>query len=107
MNRVGLYFWKSLGYILLQDIVSELLSDFLTELSLNFLTSIHQPILYDIYSGGNSYCNKALFMKQKCQIQIGVGQYKNAATPLRTGGINITHQHLSQGAQKLLVKVEM
>jgi len=23
-------------------------------------------------------------MKQKCQIQMGAGQYKNAATPLRT-----------------------
>ena len=45
------------------------------------------------YSGGNSCCNKALFMKQKCQIQMGVGQYKNAATPLRTRGINTTHQH--------------
>ena len=46
-----------------------------------------------LYSGGNSYCNKALFMKQKCQIQMGVGLYKNAATPLRTRGINTTHQH--------------
>ena len=32
-------------------------------------------------------------MKQKCQIQMGVGQYQNAATPLRTKGINTTHQH--------------
>ena len=45
------------------------------------------------YSGGNSCCYKALFMKQKCQIQMGVGQYKNAATPLRTRGINTTYQH--------------
>ena len=44
------------------------------------------------YSGGNSCCKKALFIKQKCQIQIDVGQYENAATPLRTRGINTTHQ---------------
>ena len=45
------------------------------------------------YSGGNSCSNMALFMKQKCQIQMGVVQYKNAATPLRTKGINTTHKH--------------
>ena len=45
------------------------------------------------YSGGNSCCNKALFMKQKCQIHMGVGEFKNAAIPLRTRGINSTHQH--------------
>ena len=32
-------------------------------------------------------------MKQKCQIQMGIAQYKNAATPLRTRDINNTHQH--------------
>ena len=32
-------------------------------------------------------------MKQKCQLQIGVTQYKNAATPLSTSGINTTSQH--------------
>ena len=32
-------------------------------------------------------------MKQKCQIQMGVGQYKNAATLFRTRGIDTTHQH--------------
>ena len=35
------------------------------------------------------YC----FIKQKCQIQMGIAQYKNAATPLRIRGINTTHQH--------------
>ena len=45
------------------------------------------------YSGANSCCNKALFMKQKCQNQMGVGRYKNAATSLRTKGINTTYQH--------------
>ena len=45
------------------------------------------------YSGSNSCCNKALFMKQMRHIQMCVGQYKNAATPLRTRGINTTHQY--------------
>ena len=47
---------------------------------------------------------------------MGIAQYKNAATTLRTRSINTTHKHfsnevynfdLSQGAQKILVKVEM
>ena len=32
-------------------------------------------------------------MKQKCQIQMGVAQYKIVATPLSTRGINTIHQH--------------
>ena len=32
------------------------------------------------------------FMKQKCQVQMGIAQYKNGVTPLRTRGINTTHQ---------------
>ena len=32
-------------------------------------------------------------MKQKCQLQIGVTQHENAATPLSTSGINTTRQH--------------
>ena len=32
-------------------------------------------------------------MKQKCQLQIGIAQYKNPATPLITRGINTTQQH--------------
>ena len=32
-------------------------------------------------------------MKQKCQIQMSVTQYKNADTPLRTKGINTIYQH--------------
>ena len=40
---------------------------------------------------------------------MGIAQYKTPATPLRTRGINTTHQHfdLSQGAQKLLVKLKL
>ena len=50
-------------------------------------------IFWTLYSGGNSCCNKALFMKQKCQIQMGVGQYKDAVTPLRTRDNDITLQY--------------
>ena len=46
-----------------------------------------------IYSGRNSCCNKALFMKQKCQFQMGIAQYENDATPFRTKGIITTQQH--------------
>ena len=53
----------------------------------------HSDDFFVMYSGANSCCNKALFIKQKCQIQMGVGQYKNAATPLITKGIRATHQH--------------
>ena len=48
---------------------------------------------------------------------MGIAQYKNAATPLRTRGINTTHQNfqmryigifvLAQGLQKLSAKVEI
>ena len=30
-------------------------------------------------------------MKQKCQLQMGIALYKNAATPLKIKGINTTH----------------
>ena len=36
---------------------------------------------------------KYCFIKQKCQIQIGAAQCKSTATPIITGGINITFQH--------------
>ena len=35
------------------------------------------------------YC----FMKQKCQIQMGIAQYKNVATPFSTRSINTTNQY--------------
>ena len=46
-----------------------------------------------MYSAGQKKRYKYCFMKQKCQLQMGIAQYKNAATPLRTRGINTTHQH--------------
>ena len=55
---------------------------------------------YFMYSGANSCCNKALFMKQKCQIQICVGH-----TPALLN--EVYNFDLSQRAKKLLVKVKM
>ena len=54
-------------------------------------------------------------MKQKCQLQIDVTQYKNEAMSLSISGIKTTLQHfqmkynfvLAQGAQKLSAKVKM
>ena len=56
-------------------------------------------------------------MKQKCQIQMGVGQYENAATPLRTRmnsyqtpalSNEVYNFDLSQGSQKLsAIKLEI
>ena len=45
------------------------------------------------YSGANWKVYKYSLKKQKCQIQTGIAHYKNVATPLRTRGINTTHQH--------------
>ena len=44
----------------------------------------------NIYSGGNWKVYEYCFMKQKCQLQMGTAQHKNAATPLRTSGIHTT-----------------
>ena len=45
------------------------------------------------YSLRPKLSTKSCFIKQKCQIQLGVTQNKNAATPLSTQGINTTRQH--------------
>ena len=42
------------------------------------------------YSGGNWKVYEYCFMKQKCQLQMGIAQYKNVATPLRTRGLKTT-----------------
>ena len=49
-----------------------------------------------------------------CQIQMGMAQYKNPATPMKTRGINTrvlfneVHKFVfAQGAQKLSAKEEM
>ena len=45
------------------------------------------------YSVRPKLSTKRYFMKQKCQLQIGVTQNENAATPLNISGINTTRQH--------------
>ena len=45
------------------------------------------------YSAYHLRINKDLFMKQKCQLQMGIAKYKNVATPVTTRGIITTHQH--------------
>ena len=37
-----------------------------------------------MYSAGQKKCYENCFMKQKCQIQIGIAQHENATTPLNT-----------------------
>ena len=63
-----------------------------------------------MYSGTYWKVYNYCFMKQKCQLQMGIEQYRNSATPLGTRGINTRHQHfqmryiplfLAQGAKKL------
>ena len=46
---------------------------------------------YPSYSGWHSKVCKCCFMKQKCHIQRGVSQYKNASMLLSSSGIHTTH----------------
>ena len=41
-------------------------------------------------------------MKQKCQLQMGIVKYKNAATPLSTSGINTMCQHFQMSYTTLV-----
>ena len=43
------------------------------------------------YSGGHQKVYMYDSIKQKCQLQMGIAQYKNAATLLRTRGMNKMH----------------
>ena len=45
------------------------------------------------YSAGQKKRYEHCFMKQKCQVQMGVAQYENAAKPLITRSIDTTNQH--------------
>ena len=46
-----------------------------------------------IYSAVQNVFSGSCFMKQKCQIQMGIAQYKNTATTLKIKDMNTTHQH--------------
>ena len=50
-----------------------------------------QKTLRTIFSAGQNKHYKHYFMK--CQLQMGIAQYKNAATSLATICINTTQQH--------------
>ena len=45
------------------------------------------------YIGANWKVYEHCFMKQKCQVQMAIAQYKNEENPMITGGIYTTHQH--------------
>ena len=53
------------------------------------LIQVYSPVDYSAVQ--NSFCISC-FMKQKCQLQMGMAQYRNAAKPLRTRCI-MAHQH--------------
>ena len=46
-----------------------------------------------VYSGASKKVYEYCFMKQKCQLQVGVAQYKNVPILLSSKSINTTHQH--------------
>ena len=54
------------------------------------------------YSAGQKKRYEHCFMKQRCQLQMGIAQYKNAAMPLKTKGINTTHQHFQMRYMNLI-----
>ena len=73
-------------------------------------------IFKGIYSAVQNVFSDSCFMKQKCQIQMGIAQYKNIATPLTTRGSNTTHQHFQmryvtliylKGLKSCWLKLEM
>ena len=53
----------------------------------------HQQFSNHSYSGANLKVYGYCFMKQKCQVQMVIAQYKNAGKPLISRGINTIHQH--------------
>ena len=46
-----------------------------------------------MYSGAQKKVYEYCFMKQKCQLQMGIARYRNEARLLTTKGIDTTHQH--------------
>ena len=58
-----------------------------------FISLVTDLLKVRTYSLRPKLSTKSCFMKQKCQLQMGIVKYKNAATPLSTSGINTTRQH--------------
>ena len=73
------------------------------------LGGIHMIAIVRSYSAGQKKRYEYYLMKQKCQLQMGIAQCKNADTPLKPKRINNKYQHfqiryiffLAEGAQKL------
>ena len=63
-----------------------------TTVNVNGVTNAEKRII-GCYSLRPKLSTKSYFMKQKCQIQMGIVKCKNAATPLSTLGINTTYPH--------------
>ena len=68
--------------------------------------------LHVFYSLRPKLSTKSCFIKQKCQLQMGIVKYKNVSRPLSTLDINTTHLNfqmkyitLAEGTQKLSAKV--
>ena len=53
----------------------------------------HEQLTVSHYSAGQKKHYEHCFMQQKCQLQMDIAQYENAATPLRIKGIHTTHQY--------------
>ena len=54
-------------------------------------TKFHYYSVKINYSAGQKKRYKHCFMKQTLQLQMGIAQYRNVATPLSTRGIDTTH----------------
>ena len=94
------FYVNSFNSLIFLQLISRNITCFLILCFLKFLLSLvltavefHSEASDIQYSGANWKVYEYCFMKQKCQIQMGIAQYKNAATPLRTKAINTTHQH--------------
>ena len=89
------------------------INGFLVNLDIFSISQLEAPLEFLIHwfqnsltkrccSGANWKVYEQCCMKQKCLIQMGIAQYKNAATPLRSRGINTTHQHFQMRYKTLI-----
>ena len=53
----------------------------------------HNHVYRNLYSLRPKLWTMYCFMKQNCQLQSGIAQYENAATPLSSKAIHATHQY--------------
>ena len=79
---------KSFGYQCLDEKDYLILRVSYGNASLKYSTD--WPCPYSLVQNVFSSC---CIMNRKCQLQMGLEQYENTATPLRTKSINTTHHH--------------